>query len=82
MNNLKWYDKISKFVEGHPGLGDIKYGQLKLIAEFVAKEEREIDFENIVREAVTEWVYSGRLGSARGIELLVSEITARLESGK
>ena len=41
-----------------------------------------MDFEKIVREAVAEWSYSGRLGSANGLELLVSDLTARLESAE
>lgn len=36
--------------------------------------------ENIVREAVSEWSYSGRMGSSKGLELLVSDLTARLEA--
>lgn len=41
-----------------------------------------MDFEKIVRETVAEWSYSGRMGSAKGLELLVSDLTARLESAQ
>lgn len=47
-----------------------------------AKKEGEMDFEKIVREAVAEWSYSGRMGSAKGLELLISDLTARLESAQ
>jgi len=47
-----------------------------------AKKEGKMDFEKIVRETVAEWSYSGRMGSAKGLELLVSDLTARLESAQ
>ena len=38
MNTLQWYNKIARFAEDNPKLGNIQYGQIEIIAEFVAKE--------------------------------------------